>query len=264
MANPYPADIQDGAGNVRISGKVNFTDPDNQPGTGGSQPGITAYTVTLADVLAGAEQTAASATATGQFSGAMTYTAIPNGINGNDISVITGTASVGALTVEVSGRTIILHLVQAGDTVLSTFAEVKTAIEGTPAAAALVTVGAITGGGTSVYDAGDAYLVGGITRFSLGEIAAGTVIYDAAVFMPEAWDGATTFIVSPLSFADSLDPSAADEASDETFVSQQPLFDLAFRQRAPVGVSVVMTASSDGAVPSTGEMLVLIDVRTPA
>lgn len=42
MANPYPADFQDGGGNVRISGRVDFTDPDNQPGA--SQPVSLAYT----------------------------------------------------------------------------------------------------------------------------------------------------------------------------------------------------------------------------
>jgi hypothetical protein len=38
-SNPYPADILEADGSVRIGGAVNFTDPDNQPG-GGSQPGV--------------------------------------------------------------------------------------------------------------------------------------------------------------------------------------------------------------------------------
>lgn len=45
MGNPYPADVADSGGNVRLSGAITFTDADNQPG-GGTQA-VQAVTVTL-------------------------------------------------------------------------------------------------------------------------------------------------------------------------------------------------------------------------
>lgn len=235
-------------------------------GGGGSQPGITAYTVTPADVVAAPGSATAHGTATGQTTGVMTYTAIPEGVNGNAVAIVSDVVpSVGALTVEVSGSTITLHLETDGDSVvLSTFGEVKAAILATPAAAALVTIGAITGGPESVYDGGDVYLAQGASAVTLGSLAAGSVIYDATVFIPAAWDAGTGFSVDLLGFADDLDPSAADSDNGDVLVSQQPLFDLATRSRTPAGTDVVLVATSDGAVPSTGELLLLLDVRTPA
>lgn len=72
MANPYPVRVQAGDGGpVVVAGELTFTDPGNQPGNGGSQPGaavwrgpfsfafddaglnagITFYTPTVADLI---------------------------------------------------------------------------------------------------------------------------------------------------------------------------------------------------------------------
>lgn len=52
MANPYPANVTDESGEVRISGEIVFTNAGNQPGLPGTPPTITGALSTVADAPA--------------------------------------------------------------------------------------------------------------------------------------------------------------------------------------------------------------------
>lgn len=239
-------------------------------GGGGSQPTASVFTFTVADVLAWSGTVQASVNV-GADTSVLTYTAVESGIAGNAIAIISDVQpSVGTLTVEVSGTIITLHLkTNGGGDVLSTVEEVRQAINASPAALALIST-AEGGGytGAAVYDVGDAYLGNGVSRVDLFTGTEGDIVLDAAAFFPVAWDAGTLFRDNIVLFYDDWpDPTNADDFGnpDVPVSDADQVFNRAKRIRFAADYAATLTATCDaGSVPSQGELILVVDVRTPS
>lgn len=244
-----------------------------ESGGGGSQATATVFTFTVADVLAWPGTVQANVRV-GEAPSALSYVAVAYGIAGNAIAVISDVQpSVGALTVEVSDTVITLHLETDGDSaVLSTVEDVRQALLATPSALALITIAVDPGyTGAALYDVGDAYLgsgASGVSRVDLFTGSAGDVVLDAAAFFPVAWDGGAVFNDNISLFYDGWpDPTNADDYGnpDVPVSNADQIFNRERRIRFAAAYTATIFASCDaGSVPTEGELVLVVDVRTPA
>ncbi len=234
--------------------------------SGGAQPIREEFT--FEDINAASGVLAATATMT-SGGNQIVYTAVDSGISGNAIGVYSDVqASVGALTVEVSGSTITLHLKTDGDSnVLSTFAEVAAAVIGSIPASLLVDTD-LSGPGDVIYDGGDAYLAGGRSEIVLATVTEGTLIWDAQMWFPVAWDTLTVLTIDVgnetiFSGADP-DPSDADETQTYMATSRNGSYiDPAVRPRVVQDANLVLTVISDGGIPTQGEVILAVETIPP-
>lgn len=243
---------------------------------GGGASGILAFTITPEDVLAGEGINAARALADSGNSASLSYEAVASGLQGNLIAILSDVQpSVGSLTVSVDGTTITLHLeTDGGSAILSTYHDVRAAIQAAPAASALVTVTEDGVNASTVpYEAGDIYLGEGATRLDLASLGSGSIIWDAAAFIPAAWDANAVIVPqagtghASLFYDGPPDATAEDDVNSEGLAVQtgSATFSTAHRLRLTEAgdLSVAVTCDA-GAVPTEGEMLLVVDVRTPA
>ncbi len=239
-------------------------------GGGGSQPGVRTFSYTFEDVLAWPVTVAAN-TEVGSGNSVLSYTAVAAGVAGNLTAIISDVQpSVGTLTVDVSGATITLHLETDGDSnILSTVEEVRQVLLASldVADVLLVSSGGVGYTGAAVYDIGDAYLQGGVSKTELFEGTAGDIVMDAAVFYPASWDAGTLFNDNiGLFYDDWPAPTNADDYGnpDTPVSSADTVFNTAKRIRFADSYTVTLAATCDpGAAPTEGELILVVDVRTP-
>lgn len=255
------------AGDLHVGGDL--TVDGSSPG-GGSQS-LSAFTITAADVLAAPGTHAAIGTlAVGGNN--IAFHSAP-GIAGNAIYVSSPTSppDTAATTAALDGTGIVLTLASDSEGLsVAIFQHVKEAIEANPETAALVTV---------VRDGNDTYpfeavveLIGGESVVACADLASGSVIEDATVYFPLAFDSGLLMrpTLGPdydIALFDDGDPDPSSGDSDGGgpgvwYITGQPSYNPTHRFR--LSESVPLSVLVQGVSPSEGEMLLVVDVRMPA